>query len=506
MSAVKRASLATSQGGLYNPFMILSLFRPAFAVLGGMLLVLSLLMLVPAALALVDQAPDWRAFLISSGFTAAAGIVLLIPNRHSLEYLTSQRMFLVTFANWVGVPLFATLPFMLSNLGVSMTMTDAVFESVSGVTTTGSTIMTGLDSMPHDILLWRSMIQWLGGIGFIGMAVAVLPFLRVGGMRLFQTESSDWSEKAVPRARTLFQSLTATYLVLSLLCTLAYWVGGMTLFEAVNHSMTTLSTGGYSTSDASIGHFPGKWVQWSACLFMILGSLPFVMYIKVVSQRRISALFDSQVNAFLAVVTLLGMLLTVYLYLFKNMDPWDAMTLSFVNITSVITTTGYVSTDYSLWGTLAIVLFFFITFIGGCSGSTAGGIKVFRFQLFFLILYDQLMKSIHPKAVTTLRYNNRKVNEDVVSSSIAFMFMAMGSFALLAFILGLCGLDLVTSLTGSLTALMNVGPGLGDVIGPAGNFQSLPAAAKWALCAGMLLGRLEFLSLFILFTRMFWRG
>lgn len=504
MSAVKRASLAASHGGLYNSFMLLSLFRPAFAVLGGILIILSLLMLLPATLALVERGPDWRAFLISSAFTATTGMLLLIPNRNSLEHLTSQRMFLVTFANWVGVPLFATLPFMLSNLGLSMT--DAVFESVSGVTTTGSTILTGLDTMPHDILLWRSMIQWLGGIGFIGMAVAVLPFLRVGGMRLFQTESSDWSEKAVPRARTLLQSLTVTYLVLSLLCALAYWAGGMTLFEAVNHSMTTISTGGYSTSDASLGHFPGKWIQWSAFLFMVLGSLPFVLYIKVVSQRRISALFDSQVNAFLAVVTLLGILLAVYLYFYKGMSPWDALTLSFVDVTSIITTTGYASTDYSLWGTSATVLCFFITFIGGCSGSTAGGIKVFRFQLFFLILYDQLMKSIHPKAVTTLRYNNRKVNEDVVSSSIAFMFMAMGSFALLAFILGLCGLDLVTSLTGSLTALMNVGPGLGDVIGPAGNFQSLPATAKWALCAGMLLGRLEFLSLFILFTRMFWRG
>lgn len=504
MSAVKRTSLATSQGGLYNPFALLSLFRPAFAVLGGMLLILSLLMLLPAALALADRGPDWRAFLIGSGITAAAGIVLLIPNRNSLEHLTSQRMFLVTFANWVGVPLFATLPFTLSNLGISMT--DAVFESVSGVTTTGSTILTGLDSMPHDILLWRSMIQWVGGIGFIGMAVAVLPFLRVGGMRLFQTESSDWSEKAVPRARTLFRSLTVTYLVLSMLCALAYWAGGMNGFEAVNHAMTTISTGGYSTSDASIGHFPGKWMQWSACLFMVLGSLPFVLYIKVVSQRRVSALFDSQVNAFLAVVTLSGTLLAVYLHFYGNMKLWDALTLSFVNISSVITTTGFVSTDYSLWGAPAIVLFFFITFIGGCSGSTTGGIKVFRFQLFFLILYDQFVKSIHPQAVTTLRYNNRKVNEDVVSSSIAFMFMAMGSFALLAFILGLTGLDLVTSLTGSLTALMNVGPGLGDIIGPAGNFQSLSSAAKWALCAGMLLGRLEFLSLFILFTRMFWRG
>lgn len=504
MSAVKNASLEKPWFMPRGIYITISLFRPAFAVLGGILFILSVLMLVPVGLIVVNQAPDWQAFLISSGITALAGVLLLFPNRNSLEHLTSQRMFLVTFANWIGVPLFATLPFMLSNLG--LTLTDAVFESVSGVTTTGSTVLTGLDDMPKDILLWRSITQWVGGIGFIGMAVAVLPFLRVGGMRLFQTESSDWSEKAVPRAKTLLRSLAMTYLVLSVFCVLAYRAGGMTWFEAINHAMTTISTGGYSTSDASLGHFPSKWIQWTAFLFMILGSLPFVLYIKVVSQRRISSLFDSQVNAFIAVVVLLGMLLTVYLYLFKDINLWDALTMSFVNVASIITTTGYASTDYSLWGSAAVVAFFFITFIGGCSGSTAGGIKIFRFQLFFLILYDQFIKSVHSKAVTTLRYNQHKVNEDVVSSSIAFMFMAMGSFGLLAFILSLTGLDIITSLTGSLTAIMNVGPGLGDIIGPAGNFESLPSAAKWALCFGMLVGRLEFLAIFILFTRMFWRG
>jgi trk system potassium uptake protein TrkH len=413
-------------------------------------------------------------------------------------------MFLVTFANWIGVPLFATLPFLLSNLGISVT--DAVFESVSGVTTTGATVLSGLDDMPKDILLWRSMTQWLGGLGFIGMAVAVLPFLRVGGMRLFQTESSDWSEKAVPRARTLIRSLTVAYLVLSFLCMFSYWIGGMTWFDAVNHAMTTISTAGYSTSDASLGSFPQPWIQWSAVLFMTLGGMPFVLFIKAFSQRSLFALFDSQVKAYLSVIVLMSILIALYLYLYKAIAPWEAITLSFVNVTSVITTTGYASADYGLWGEAAVVAFFFMMFIGGCSGSTSGGIKIFRFQLFFLILYDQLIKSVHPRAVTTLRYNSRKVNEDVVSSSIAFMFMAMGSFGLLAFILGLTGLDLTTSLSGSLTALMNVGPGLGEIIGPPGNFEPLPTAAKWAMCAGMLLGRLEFLAIYILFTRMFWRG
>jgi trk system potassium uptake protein TrkH len=303
-------------------------------------------------------------------------------------------------------------------------------------------------------------------------------------------------------------SLVVTYLLLSLLCMSAYALAGMGWFDAINHGMTTIATGGYSTSDASLGHFAGnRWIQWVAVLFMIIGAMPFVLYIRAAAELRLSSvLHDSQVKAFLVLVLLISYGLGVYIAWGRDIPLIDALTLSFLNVVSVITTTGYASDDYGLWGASVVVIFFFITFVGGCSGSTSGGIKIFRFQIFFLILYDQLMKSIHPRAVTSLRYNNRKLNEDVISSSIAFMFVAMAVFCVLALVLGACGLDIVTSLSGALTAIMNVGPGLGDIIGPAGNFQSLPATAKWALCLGMLMGRLEFLTVIILFSRLFWRG
>ena len=482
---------------------MISLFRPAFAVCGLVLVILALLMLLPITLVVSDDAPDLTAFLTSSLVTAISGFTLYYFNRGTLQHLTTRKVFMITAVNWIAVAAFAGIPFHLSNLHLSIT--NAVFESVSGITTTGSTVLTGLDVLPRDLLLWRSITQWLGGIGIIAMAVTVLPFLRVGGMRLFKTESSDWSDKATPQIRVQLQYLVIVYVFLTGLCMLYYWLFGMTLFDAVNHAMTTISTGGYSTSDESIGHFQSAAILWGSIFFMSLGGIPFTIYVHFLISRRFSFAGDAQVKAYVMMLCIAGIIMSLYLYSDGITPLSDALLHGFLNTTSIITTTGYVSSDYGKWGSGAIAVFFFLTFVGGCSGSTSGGIKIFRFQLFWLYLREQFVRSIHPNAIVTLEYNNRRVTADVLSSSISYMYMAMWSYALLTIILSLSGLDLITSTTGALTALMNVGPGLGDIIGPSGSFQSLPVITKWVLCFGMLLGRLEYLALYILFTPLYWR-
>ena len=482
----------------------MSLFRPAFAVLGLILVILALLMLLPLALLVVDDAPDSGAFLVSSAITGITGLLLYFFNRGTLRHLTTRKVFMITATNWIGTSAFASIPFHLSQLRLSVT--NAFFESVSGITTTGSTVLQGLDSLPRDILLWRSITQWLGGIGIVAMAVMILPFLRVGGMRLFKTESSDWSDKATPQIRVQLQYLVMVYLILTIMCLSYYWAFGMSLFEAVNHAMTTVSTGGYSTHDSSIGFYQSRPILWGSVLFMALSGIPFTLYVHFLISRRFSLVADAQVKFYFQLLCIAGVAMGLYLYFTAPMNLMTALLHGFLNTTSIMTTTGYVSTDYGKWGSGAIAMFFFLTFVGGCSGSTSGGIKVFRFQLFWLYLREQFARSVHPNAIITLEYNNRRVTEDVIKSSIAFMYMAMWSYAMITIILGLCGLDLVTSTTGALTALMNVGPGLGDIVGPAGSFQSLPDVAKWVLSFGMLLGRLEYLTLYILLTPMYWRS
>jgi trk system potassium uptake protein TrkH len=482
----------------------MNLIRPALAMLGMTLVILSGLMLLPASLALVGAGPNSGVFLVIAGITTVLGIVLGLTNKGTLQHLNAQKMIMITAVNWLGVSAFAALPFVFSNLHLSVT--DAVFESVSGITTTGSTVLTGLDYMSADILLWRSLTQWLGGVGIVAVAVMILPFLRVGGMRLFKSESSDWSGKSTPRLKVQLRYLLQAYVLLTFACVLCYWLFGMNIFDAINHAMTTISTGGYSTHDASIGHFQSAGILWTAVVFMALGGISFSLYVQMLINQRVFIPRDSQVIQFIKLLLLAGVCMGLYVYFTGGGTLEYALLHGFLNTTSIVTTTGYASADYWLWGPGAVAIFFFLTFVGGCSGSTSGGIKIFRFQLFWLYLKQQIIQSVHPNAIVSLEYNNRKVSEDIISSSIAFMYMAMGSYAILAIVLGLCGLDLVTSTTGALTALMNVGPGLGEIIGPAGNFQSLPDMAKWCLSFGMLLGRLEFLTLYILLTPMFWRG
>ncbi|AQZ94596.1 TrkH family potassium uptake protein [Halopseudomonas phragmitis] len=478
-------------------------FRPVLLVVGILTLIMTGLMSCVALFAFWRGDPELSVFLISAAIAGGAGLTLVLLGRQARFHLVARQLYLLTSLSWLGMSLVGALPLFFSHFQLSFV--DAVFEAVSGITTTGSTVLSGLEQLPPSLLLWRSMLQWLGGLGVIGMAVSILPFLRVGGMRLFHTESSDWSDKSIPRIQTLARLLVAIYLCISLACMLAYWLAGMNLFDAINHAMTTVSTGGYATDDRSMGRFDER-VLWVAIVFMLLGALPFTLIIAFVQRPRLALLSNSQVMALLSVVAVVSLLLSAFLVWNGELPLFSALTQATFNLVSVITTTGYASADYTQWGAFSVALFFVVMFIGGCSGSTSGGMKVFRFQLSYLFLRSQIRKLVHPSGVFVTRYNGKTVQDDIILSAVAFSFLFFLTLAVLTLLLALLGLDLVTSLSAAATALTNVGPGLGDIVGPAGNFQPLPSTAKWLLCFGMLLGRLELLTMMVLFTPMFWRG
>ncbi len=480
------------------------LWRPVLFVIGILLLPLSLGMLLPAIADGVVQNPGWRHFVASSGLTLFIAGALILTNRSDYFSLTLRQGFLLTTCAWIAVSAFAALPFVLGPF--NLTYTDGFFEAISGLTTTGSTVLSHLDTLPPGILLWRGMLQWLGGIGIIVMAVAMLPFLNVGGMQLFRTESSDQSEKVLPRAGQIATATVGAYTVLSLLCATAYYAGGMTGFEAVIHAMTTLSTGGFSTSDQSVGHFSSPFIHWTGSVFMLLGSLPFVLYIRLVRGDGAAFWRNSQVRSFAAIVAAATLMMTALLWLRNGQPLFKSFTLAAFNVISVVTTTGYVTADYGLWGSYAAVVFFFLTFIGGCTGSTAGGLKIMRFEIMAKSVERQFSRLIYPHGIHHIVYMNRTVEPDVRISVAVFLTLFLLSAVVLTIILSLAGLDFVTSVSGAATAISNVGPGLGPTIGPAGNFSSLPDSAKWALSAGMLLGRLEIFTFLVLLTPDFWRS
>lgn len=470
-------------------------------ILGIFLSILTGFMFVPMAFALFYGEETIGDFMISglcSGFIA----ILCIQNGRNHHFnLNIRDMFMLTSITWFVVSLFAALPFTLYH---GINYTDAFFETMSGITTTGSTVMSGLDSMDRSILVWRSLLQWLGGIGFIVMAVAILPFLNVGGMRLFRTESSDWSDKTIPRTQHMAKHLFLIYVVLTLLCAVSYHMAGMSWFDAINHAMTTLSTGGYSTSDSSMAAFSHS-AHWVGIVFMLAGGLPLLMFVQTIQQRSVRLWNDQQVIGFLRFVLLVSFSLAFWLWREQDIAFIDALRLASFNVTSVITTTGYGLTDYQSWGAVASVVFLFLMFIGSCSGSTSGGIKIFRFQIAFSIMRQQIKQQFHPNGVFKDKYNGHRINDDIVRSIMAFFMLMVIVILMLSITLVLTGLDPMTSFTGAITAVTNVGPGLGPIIGPAGNFAPLPDVAKWALAIGMLLGRLEILTVAVLFHPKFWR-
>ena len=478
--------------------------RPVFYIVGLFLIFLGAAMALPAAVDLAADNPDWRTFAVSGVITVFMGGTLMLGFRGGAGSVARREAFVLTALSWVVLCAFAALPLRFAGLGLSYT--DAYFEAMSGLTTTGSTVMTGLDGAPPGILLWRGLLQGLGGVGIIVMAVAVLPFLRVGGMQLFQAESSDRSEKALPSPVQIARGIGLAYVILMLATAIAFGLAGMTTLEAFVHAMAAISTGGFSTSDSSIGHFASPAIEWIAIVAMLLGSLPFVLYVRALAGAGGELFRDSQVQVFLAIVGGFTAVLAVWVHATEPVAPWDAVRIALFNVATIISTTGFANVDYVQWGPFFAAAIMILTFIGGCTGSTAGAIKIFRLQIVWLTMKAQVLHLIHPHAVYPMRFAGRPVSAEVAAAVTAFCFAYVLTVATLTLGLSFVGLDLVTAFSGAATALGNVGPGLGTVIGPAGNFASLPDAAKWMLSAGMLLGRLELFTVLLMVVPRFWRA
>ena len=400
---------------------------------------------------------------------------------------------------------FGSLPFLLSPMQFSIS--EAFFESMSGITTTGATVITNLEMTPKSILLWRSIMQWLGGIGIIVMAITILPLLKVGGMQLFKMEGPLSTEKILPRTLEVATILISTYFVLTFFCAFFYWLFGMSTLDSIAHSMTTLATGGFSTHNESIGFFSNPNIEVVASIFIILGSIPFISYLKFIKGNRKIFFQDVQIKGLIYILILSITIMFLYLFIMSNeISIIDKLRISFFNVISILSGTGYVTDDFGLWGKFSLIFFLFLMFIGGCAGSTACGIKIFRLQMLLIFLKNLLKKLVSPNSVIIIKYNNQKISDDFIKSVVTFIFSFLFIFLIIALLLSLSGLDFLTAISGAASAISNVGPGLGDVIGPNGNYKNIPDVSKWILSFGMLLGRLELFAILVLFFPSFWRN
>jgi len=477
--------------------------KTVFFAIGVLLIILGAFMLMPFLVGLIFDEKSIT-FLSSAFITIFIGILLVLANLEESRKLNLQQAFLLTTLSWLSIAIFGSLPFLLSNL--NLTVVDSFFESMSGITTTGSTIITDLDNAPRGILIWRAILQWLGGIGVIVMAIAVLPLLNVGGMQLFRMESSDSTEKILPKARAVTFMISTIYVTLTFVCALAYWIFGMNIFDSISHAMTTIATGGFSNYSDSIGHFQNPKIEIISIIFIILGSLPFIAYIKFIKGNRKVFFNDSQIKALIYFIFFSTVLMLLYLsFINDNNNFLENLRLSTFNIVSILSGTGYVTTDFSLWGNFPLVFFLFLMFVGGCAGSTTCGIKIFRFQILGKFIFNQIKKIVYPNGIFSMRYNNEKISNSFIYSIMTFIFLYFFIFFVLSALLSLNGLDFITATSGAASAISNVGPGLGNIIGPNGNFYDLPDFSKLCLSFGMLLGRLELFAVLVLFFPSFWK-
>ena len=479
----------------------MSNYKTVFFTLGILQIILGVFMLIPIIAQFIFNEVD-SSFFAASLVAIVFGTLFFLSNLDHDKKLSLQQAFLLTALSWLSIAIFGSLPFIFSKINFSFT--NAFFESMSGITTTGSTIISNLENMPKSILLWRAILQWLGGIGIIVMAITLMPIMNVGGMQLFKISNNDSSEKILPKSKEIALRLIYIYLGLTILCAISYQVLGMNVFDSLTHSMTTIATGGFSNYNDSIGYFNSISIEISAMIFIILGSLPFIAYIKFLSGDKKIFFSDIQIKTFLKIILICIIILTAYTVI--NSSTQLNLRSIFFNVISILTGTGYVNSQFDSSGGFPLIVFFGLMFIGGCAGSTTCGIKIFRLQILYSFITNQLKKIIYPKGVFILKYDKSPVDDKFVSSIISFIYMYLVIFILMTALLSLTGLDFVTAISGAATSISNVGPGLGSIIGPSGNFSSLPDISKWILTFGMILGRLEIFAILVLFLPSFWRN
>ena len=475
--------------------------KTVFLVIGALLIILGLFMLIPyfVEITIGDKSHN---FLFWSFFSIFIGFLLLITNQTEEKSLNIKQAFMMTSFSWIAITLFASFPLMYSSLQLSFT--DAFFESMSGITTTGSTILDDIERSSKGVLIWRAILQWLGGIGIVVMAITVLPLLNIGGMSLFKSEGAEF-EKILPSSKEIAMVCTKIYFILTAICALCFYLFGMNAFDAVAHSLTTISTGGFSTYSGSIGQFNSVSIEIITMIFIICGSVPFLTYLKFLKGEKTAFFKDTQIKGFLYFVSLSTVIVTIYCYFFvKDFLP-DNIRESAFNVISIISGTGFTTRDFGTWGNFSLFFFLILMFVGGCAASTTCGIKIFRFQILNLFIKKQIKQIIYPNGVFPIKYRGEVIGDTFLTSVLTFVFLYIFIFFLLTALLSLSNLDFTTAISAAATSLSNVGPGLGEIIGPNGSFKYLPDLTKWYLSIAMLLGRLEFFTVLVLFLPSFWR-
>ena len=479
-------------------------FRPVFYIIGILLCIESITMLIPMIVDLIFQNNDWLIFMFSSILTFFIGIILYFSFKNKKNKINLNQAFVLTVLSWIVIALFSSLPFIFSSSNLDFT--NAFFESISGITTTGATVITNLDNLPEGILIWRSFLQWFGGIGIIVLALAILPTLQIGGMQILHMEHDDPYEKTLPKIGQFVIEIFLIYLFLTLICAFFYFIAGMSSFDSLAHAMTTIATGGFSTHDDSFGSFNSANIEWISVIFMIIGSLPLVVYLKIMHGNWKIFFKDDQIKLFFILIIVTIGITTVWLLLNSSEKILYLLRISTFNVTSILTGTGYSSSNYNSWGGFGLVIMFIIMFIGGCAGSTTGGVKIFRLQILFGSAKSQIKKLNQPHGVFVTSFNQKTVSEDTFNSVMNFFFIYILIFIIASLLLSFLGLDFLTAISASASAISNVGPGLGDTIGPSGNYNSLPMQAKWILSITMLVGRLEIFTFLVLLSVSFWKS
>ena len=478
-------------------------FRSVLNVIGILLCIEAIAMSIPMFTDLFFGNQDWQIFFFTSIITFFIGLVLYFSFRNQVTKIKIREAFFLTILSWIVIAFFSSLPFVYSSSNLNYT--DALFESISGITTTGATVIFNLDNLNEGILIWRSLLQWFGGIGIIVIALAILPTLQIGGMQLLHMEHDDPYEKTLPKINQFIFQIFIIYLVITIVCAILYYFFGMSGFDAIAHSMTTISTGGFSTYNSSLGNFNSISIELVCVLFMIVGSLPFVVYLKFIHGNLKSIFEDEQIKVFFYILIFSVLVMVFWLENNINDNLLHSVRTSLFNITSILTGTGYTTSNYNAWGGFGLMIMLSIMFIGGSAGSTTGGIKIFRLLLLFRMARIQIKKLTHPHGVFITSFNSKPVGEDTFNSIMVFFFIYIIVFIFSAILLSFFNLDFLTALSASASAISNVGPGLGEIIGPNGNYSSLQKEAKWILSITMIIGRLELFTFLALISISFWK-
>lgn len=480
-------------------------YRSIFFFIGWLLIILAGAMLFPLFFEIFLNGSDVKAYGLSAAITLFLGGLFVSSHKtdHTLT-LGKRDTFLLTILSWTISILFSTFPFLFSK--INLTLTDAFFESVSGMTTTGATILKDLDHMNVGILVWRAMLHWLGGIGIVVMALTIMADLRIGGMEVFQTDGgADPSEKLFPRIRQITQTIFLSYISITIIGIAALYSVKLSFVDAFCHTLSCISTGGFANYDSSIGHYKSLPVELILTGLMVIGGLPQLLFARLWVGKYTSLLEDSQLKIYIK--TLIFIVLSISLWRILNgRDPaLSILVHTLFNITSVMTTTGFASENYLTWGPFAVILFFILPFIGGCTGSTTGGLKIFRLQVVWTVIVVQLKKLRRPHGIFLPKFKGKELSEGLVQSVIGFVMLFFLSCFGLALILSFLGLDFITAFSGACSMLTNLGPCLSPLVGPEGTYTNFEPVVKWCFMIGMIFGRLELLTLYILFLPSFWK-